>query len=261
MKMFQQGTYLGYESANISFPVINYVIKKLLNAGIYPCDRQNCDIYQTENLIGCFWLMVSGSWQSPDHLFLFCIGLHFYLQLFLIKGFEQVLRNDLVEALLQGQELSLDAVQETPVYVQPAGGTRARRRNQATNSHKPGTSFLGLRLTLRTWHTPSWCPLTPKLSFRSVWARVGWFLRKHCAPHRKCDPGRRWCHCPWRGRGDKESLSAQFVSMELFEYCYFYIKQECFMSLFFFFCQLRWELNLMERMKWYAVPFTGSRGQ
>lgn len=43
-----------------------------------------------------------------------------YLQLFLVKGLEQVLRNHLVEAFLQGQELGLDAVQEPPVHIQPA---------------------------------------------------------------------------------------------------------------------------------------------
>lgn len=32
-----------------------------------------------------------------------------------------MLRNNLIEAFLQGQKLSLDAVQETPVHIQPAG--------------------------------------------------------------------------------------------------------------------------------------------
>lgn len=42
-----------------------------------------------------------------------------YLQFLLVKGFEEVLWDDLIEALLQGQKLSLDAVKETPVHVQP----------------------------------------------------------------------------------------------------------------------------------------------
>lgn len=50
-----------------------------------------------------------------------------YLQFFLIKGFEQVLRDNLVEAFLQSQKLSLDAMQETPVHIQPAENTRGRR--------------------------------------------------------------------------------------------------------------------------------------
>lgn len=150
-----------------------------------------------------------------------------------------MLRNNLIKALLQGQKLSLDAVQETPVYVQPTGETRAWKRNQATNSHKLGMSFVDLRITLHTWHTPSWCPLIPKLSFHLVWARVGWFLHKHCARHRKCDPGHQWYHYPWRGGEDKELLWAQLVSMELFEYCYFYIKQVCFMRLFFLSVKVR----------------------
>lgn len=47
-----------------------------------------------------------------------------YLQFFFIKGFEQVLRNDLIEAFLQGQKLGLNAMQETPVHVQPADNIR-----------------------------------------------------------------------------------------------------------------------------------------
>ncbi|TNN47973.1 hypothetical protein EYF80_041835 [Liparis tanakae] len=49
---------------------------------------------------------------------------HDELELFFIEGFEQVLRDDLVEAFLQRQKLSLDAVQETPAHIQPAGGMR-----------------------------------------------------------------------------------------------------------------------------------------
>lgn len=43
-----------------------------------------------------------------------------YLQFLLIKGLEKVFRDDLIEAFLQGQKLSLDAVKETPVHIQPA---------------------------------------------------------------------------------------------------------------------------------------------
>lgn len=56
-------------------------------------------------------------------LLLFWTRFLFYLQLFLIEGLEQVLRNDLIEAFLQGQKLSLDAMQETPVHIQPAENT------------------------------------------------------------------------------------------------------------------------------------------
>lgn len=41
---------------------------------------------------------------------LFYYKLLLYLQFFLIKGFEQVLRNDLIEAFLQSQKLSLNAM-------------------------------------------------------------------------------------------------------------------------------------------------------
>lgn len=54
-------------------------------------------------------------------------------------------------------------------------------------------------IALHTWHTPSWCLLRQVNSCRWVWVHVVWFLRKHCAPHRKCDPGHQWCHCPCRG--------------------------------------------------------------
>lgn len=50
----------------------------MLNAGIYPCEGQPCDIYQTENLIGFFWLIISGSWLQPDKLLLFCSSFHFF---------------------------------------------------------------------------------------------------------------------------------------------------------------------------------------
>ena len=42
-----------------------------------------------------------------------------YLQLLFIEGLEEVLWDDLVEALLQSQELGLDAPQEAPVDVEP----------------------------------------------------------------------------------------------------------------------------------------------
>lgn len=42
-----------------------------------------------------------------------------YLKLLLVESLQQVLGDDLVEALLQGQELGLDASQETPVDVEP----------------------------------------------------------------------------------------------------------------------------------------------
>lgn len=50
-----------------------------------------------------------------------------------------MLRNHLVEALLQGQELSLDAVQESPVHIQPAD----RRRDRVVfYSYRPDTDLL-----------------------------------------------------------------------------------------------------------------------
>ena len=42
-----------------------------------------------------------------------------YLELLLIEGLQQVLGDDLIEALLQSQELGLYASQETPVDVEP----------------------------------------------------------------------------------------------------------------------------------------------
>lgn len=42
-----------------------------------------------------------------------------YLEFLLIKSLEQVLGDDLIEALLQSQELGLDASQKTPVDVKP----------------------------------------------------------------------------------------------------------------------------------------------
>ncbi len=51
-----------------------------------------------------------------------------YLQFFLIKGFEQVLRYNLIEAFLQGQKLSLNAMQEAPVHIQPAENMREEGR-------------------------------------------------------------------------------------------------------------------------------------
>lgn len=41
-----------------------------------------------------------------------------YLELLLVESLQQVLWDDLVEALLQSQELGLDAPQETPVDVE-----------------------------------------------------------------------------------------------------------------------------------------------
>ena len=58
------------------------------------------------------------------------IYLFFYLQLFLIEGFEQVLRNNLIEAFLQSQKLSLDAMQETPVHIQPAKNMKVKGRGR-----------------------------------------------------------------------------------------------------------------------------------
>lgn len=55
----------------------------------------------------------------------------FYLQFFLIEGFEQVLRNNLIEAFLKGQKLSLDAMQETPVHIQPAENIREEEGEEA----------------------------------------------------------------------------------------------------------------------------------
>lgn len=55
----------------------------------------------------------------------------FYLQFFLIEGFEQVLRNNLIEAFLQGQKLSLNAMQETPVHIQPAENIREEEGEEA----------------------------------------------------------------------------------------------------------------------------------
>lgn len=68
-------------------------------------------------------------------------------------------------------------------------------------------------ITSHTWRTPSWCPPTPKSSCHLVWARVGWFPRKHCAQHRKYDPGHQWCHYPWRGgRKDKDITFSSVLS-------------------------------------------------
>lgn len=67
------------------------------------------------------WAFFGWSFLDPDcnqiNCFYFVAVLHFYLQLFLIKGFEQMLRNNLIKAFLQGQKLSLDAMQETPVDI------------------------------------------------------------------------------------------------------------------------------------------------
>lgn len=57
-----------------------------------------------------------------------------YLQFFLIEGLEQVLRNNLIEAFLQGQKLSLDAMQETPVHIQPVENMTNDRRGRNTGS-------------------------------------------------------------------------------------------------------------------------------
>ena len=46
------------------------------------------------------------------------VGVVSHLQLFLVEGLEEVLGDDLVEALLQRQELRLDAAQEAPVDVE-----------------------------------------------------------------------------------------------------------------------------------------------
>ncbi len=171
--------------------------------------------------------------------FLFWNSLLLYLQFFLVEGLEQVLRNNLIEAFLKGQKLSLDAMQEAPVHIQPAenrGSLNTRGLQIQIHHHDTGLMIIrqsglpqksrvtsvkirhlcGLKLNLvvccrhilvfcvcasplHTWHTPSWCPLWRGHSCRWVWAHVGWFLRRHCAPHRKCGPGRQWCHCPWRG--------------------------------------------------------------
>lgn len=58
-----------------------------------------------------------GGWGPQPKMIAFSL---LYLQFLLIKGFEQMLRDNLIEAFLQGQKLSLDAVQETPVDIQPA---------------------------------------------------------------------------------------------------------------------------------------------
>lgn len=60
-------------------------------------------------------------------------------------------------------------------------------------------SLVLLLVFLHTWHTPSWCPLRRGYSCRWVSIHAGWFLRRHCAPHRKCGPAPQWCHCPWGG--------------------------------------------------------------
>lgn len=61
---------------------------------------------------------------------------HSYLQLFLVEGLEEVLGDDLVEALLQGQELSLDASQETPVHIQSVGNEgEGKRESEIDDSY------------------------------------------------------------------------------------------------------------------------------
>lgn len=153
------------------------------------------------NVFGPGWLFLDPDCNQLNSSYLVTIDFFFfffYLQLFFVKGFEQVLRNNLIKAFLQGQKLSLNAMQETPVYIQPTGETWAWKYNRVTNSHTLGSSWWSYA-PLHTWHTPSWCPPTLKLSCHLVWAHVGWFLRKHCARHRKYDPGHQWCRCPWRG--------------------------------------------------------------
>lgn len=149
------------------------------------------------------------SWQQAHHLQRerHCASPS-YLQLFLVEGLEQVLRNHLVEAFLQGQELSLDAVQESPVHIQPADAETelcfifiiltptSCGRLQPSGLSRACAAF-------PTGRIPSWCPPRRGCSCRWVWARAGWSLRTRCALRRKCGPGRRWCHCPWEEEGGR----------------------------------------------------------
>lgn len=70
-------------------------------------------------------------------------------------------------------------------------------------------------LLVHTSHILSWCLLSQRYSSRWVWVHVGWFLRKHCAPHRKCGPGHQWCHCPWADR-ETENKGCRVISLVCF---------------------------------------------
>lgn len=155
-----------------------------------------------------------------------------------------MLRNNLIEAFLQSQKLSLDAMQETPVHIQPAENMKVKGRGRnpkgefiiKTMNEWQGNSMDRHRIVKNvlamwaenefgvshTWHTPSWCPLRQGYSCRWVSIRVGWFLRRHCAPHRKCGPAHQWCHCPWRGGrvgNNRNQLRNYFHSLSHFQEC------------------------------------------
>ena len=174
-----------------------------------------------------------------------------------------MLRNDLIEAFLQGQKLSLDAMQETPVYIQPTTKTWAWKPNWTSNSHKVGSSCIDLLITL-TWHTPSWCPLILKLSCHLVWAHAGWFLHKHCAQHRRYDPGHQWCHSPWRGQEDRKLLWAQFISNDIMKTkrILLFLQQISTYSLgFLFFLSLKVKSKShVERIKWLLLHSLAAEG-
>lgn len=108
-----------------------------------------------------------------------------YLQFFMVKRFEEVLRDELTEAFLQSQKLSFDSTHEPPVHIKPDGQTQMLLvRIVKGNKQSPQRecwpyltySFLLSSVTgmLRPFGLSSCCKNFPKAlcSTQKVWSRT-----------------------------------------------------------------------------------------
>ena len=71
-----------------------------------------------------------------------------------------MLRDNLIKAFLQGQKLSLDAMQETPVHIQPAEDKREEGGEETQRDHHLHTELMTLRqyvLKLKLRQPPTSC--------------------------------------------------------------------------------------------------------